>query len=273
MVLLGTRPRGGTPAFHVLGRETFHTTVQWIDGWPVPASLSDSSDGLGAPAAPTVSPSPSPSPPLASIRDDFADARLAPGWISVRRSPALMADLTAAPGRLQLRGTGNTLDSSLPVFVARRQQHPYSRVRALMDSSHGCGGLAIRIDERHHYEIEAGAGRIRCTARVGPFTQEFGTMELAIPGVVLRIETVPTRDGFGSPGSPPDLIRLGIERSPVGASTDAPEDEGEFVVLGELDGRYLSTEVAGGFTGRVIGMFSYTGMVAFDWFEYQDCGS
>jgi hypothetical protein len=30
--------------------------------------------------------------------------------------------------------------------------------------------------------------------------------------------------------------------------------------------------VAGGFTGRVIGMFGYTGTVAFDWFEYQDCG-
>ncbi len=38
--------------------------------------------------------------------------------------------------------------------------------------------------------------------------------------------------------------------------------------LAELDGRYLSTEVACGFTGRVIGMYATEGTVAFDWFEY-----
>jgi hypothetical protein len=40
------------------------------------------------------------------------------------------------------------------------------------------------------------------------------------------------------------------------------------VAIAELDGRYLSTEVAGGFTGRVIGLYAAEGTVAFDWFEY-----
>src|SRR5213078_4493481 len=35
MVVLGTRPRGYFPMFHVLGRETFLTAVRWADGWPV----------------------------------------------------------------------------------------------------------------------------------------------------------------------------------------------------------------------------------------------
>ena len=39
MVLLGVRPRGVGPGFHVLGRETFLIRVQWEDGWPVPAEL------------------------------------------------------------------------------------------------------------------------------------------------------------------------------------------------------------------------------------------
>ena len=39
-------------------------------------------------------------------------------------------------------------------------------------------------------------------------------------------------------------------------------------MLAELDGRYLSTEVAGGFTGRVIGMYAAAGTVPFDWFDY-----
>ena len=39
--------------------------------------------------------------------------------------------------------------------------------------------------------------------------------------------------------------------------------------LAALDGRYLSTEVAGGFTGRVIGMYAAAGDVRFDWFDYR----
>lgn len=145
-----------------------------------------------------------------------------------------------------------------------------------MDASDSCGGLAIRIDERHHYEIETGAGRIRCAARVGPFVQEFGTMELSTAEVVFRIDVVPNRDGFGSPGSPPDMIRLAIERgaghNDGGNGNHGGAAQSEFVVLAEIDGRYLSTEVAGGFTDRVIGMFGSSGTVSFDWFEYQDCG-
>ena len=38
-------------------------------------------------------------------------------------------------------------------------------------------------------------------------------------------------------------------------------------MLAELDGRYLSTEVASGFIGRVIGLYVVDGAAAFDWFE------
>ena len=41
-----------------------------------------------------------------------------------------------------------------------------------------------------------------------------------------------------------------------------------FTAVAELDGRYLSTEVAGGFTGRAIGMYATAGTVRFDWFDY-----
>ncbi|WP_312038445.1 glycoside hydrolase family 43 protein [Streptomyces galbus] len=44
MVLLGVRPGGGTPGWHVLGRETFLAPVDWVDGWPVVGEV--------APAAP-----------------------------------------------------------------------------------------------------------------------------------------------------------------------------------------------------------------------------
>jgi hypothetical protein len=52
------------------------------------------------------------------------------------------------------------------------------------------------------------------------------------------------------------VVRLGVEEG------------GRFTPLAELDGRYLSTEVAGGYTRRVIGMYAAEGTVAFDWYEY-----
>ncbi len=49
------------------------------------------------------------------------------------------------------------------------------------------------------------------------------------------------------------------------------EDEaGTPRTLAQLDGRYLSTEVTGGFLGRTIGMFAVDGDAAFDWFDYQE---
>ena len=45
--------------------------------------------------------------------------------------------------------------------------------------------------------------------------------------------------------------------------------DGAFDVLAELDGRYLSTEVAGGFTGRVIGMYAADRTIHIDWFDYE----
>ena len=34
-VYLGARPRGSTPGYHVLGRETFVAGIDWVDSWPV----------------------------------------------------------------------------------------------------------------------------------------------------------------------------------------------------------------------------------------------
>jgi hypothetical protein len=114
------------------------------------------------------------------------------------------------------------------------------------------------MDERHHYAVELADGEVFAQARVGPLAQRFGARPLLPGPVVLRIEIEPSRAGFntGDQGGGPDLIRLGFE------------SDGEFIVLAELDGRYLSTEVAGGFTGRVIGGYAATGTVHIDWFDY-----
>lgn len=240
LVLLGVRPHGGFPGYHVLGRETFLTRVRWVDGWPRPEPV--------VPVDPITGGT--------TERDDFDQPALAPQWVSVRHRPPHACTLDARPGWLTLHGTGGSLDDPLPTFVGRRQQHPTCRIRVRVDAGTGRGGLAVRLDEWHHYALEVADSEVRCLARVGPLAQRLATrLTSAGEPVVLRLD-IAAEAADATVGTPPDVIRLGIEQGQ------------EFHLLSELDGRYLSSEVAGGFTGRVIGMYAAEGAVAFDWYEY-----
>jgi len=172
--------------------------------------------------------------------------------VSVRAPLAGAASLRARPGWLTLHGNGQDLDAGTPVFAGRRQQHHRCRARALVDPGDSTeAGLAVRMDEDRHYEVFLHDGSIAVRARIGPLAVVVASVPSPSAGVVLRIET---RDGDHGP----DRIRLGYETG-----------DGAFRVLAELDGRYLSTEVATGFIGRVIGLYVVTGSASFDWFDYE----
>jgi xylan 1,4-beta-xylosidase len=249
MVLLGVRPRGGTPGWHVMGRETYLAPVTWAAGWPVVAELTPLMAAPPWPAQPVAEP---------PVRDDFDEPRLHPRWISLRSRSAESCSVTDPAGWLTLHARGRSLDDPAATFAGRRQQHLSCRVRALADPADGHGGLAVRLDERHHYEVEAGDGQVRALARIGPLRQALCTQAVPPGPVVLRIEIHAAQPGLGDPGQGPDTVYLGVE-----------DPGGAFTTLAELDGRYLSTEVAGGFTGRVIGMYASSGTVRFDWFDYE----
>ncbi len=250
MVLLGVRPGGGTPGWHVLGRETFLAPVNWVDGWPVAGPLD-----LDPPAPPW----PLQPGPVLPERDDFDLGELAPCWVSVRSRPEEHCTTRDRPGWLTLKARGGGMDDPGVVFVGRRQQHLSCRARALIDPGKGRGGLAVRLDEEHHYEIEAGSGEVTVLARIGPLRTVVATVAVPVGPVVLGIDVAARTPA--DPRSGPDSLALGVE-----------DPDGAFTVLGTLDGRYLSTEVAGGFTGRVIGMYASAGTVHFDWFGYEPAG-
>jgi xylan 1,4-beta-xylosidase len=252
MVLLGARPGGGSPGWHVLGRETFLAPVTWVDGWPVVGGLS-----LEQPAPPWPLYPPVPAP----LREDFDGPRLAPHWVSLRHRPAEDYTVTQRPGWLSLRAQGGSLDVDDVTFLGRRQQHAECRVRVLLDVTEGSGGLAVRLDERHHYAVEAGDGQVRVIARIGPLHSVLGSRPLPAgtqaSAVTLALRITVTEQSY-DPCVGPDTVALGIEAA-----------DGTFTELAALDGRYLSTEVAGGFTGRVIGVYAGSGTVHADWFDYE----
>lgn len=266
MVLLGTRPRGDTPKFHGMGRETFLAPVRWEDEWPLPGPLE-----LRAPA-PALPAHPWPDEPY---RDSFEAPVLAPCWVSLRRHDPDAVRLDERPGRLVLHARADGLHKPGALFVGRRQRDPDCSARTRVEVGEGdSGGIAVRLDEAHHYQVETGDGTVRAVARIGPVRQAVAERPVPPGPLTLRIDittnVVLPPTVTSAPADPeeaaaaglriggPDTLRLGYET-----------EDGAFEVLAELDGRYLTTEVAGGFTGRVIGMYATQGAPAFDWFELR----
>jgi xylan 1,4-beta-xylosidase len=221
MVLLATRPRGKTPTFHVLGRETFLARVHWAGGWPVVGEV-------GVPSGPS----------LPAEHDDFDAETLAPQWISPRRRPDDSWSLTDRPGWLTLHAGA---------FVGRRQQQHDTRVTTRLAPGTACAGLSVRMDDAHHYDLEITDGQARVVVAIGPVRQVVAEQPVPAGPLDLTVETR-THDSFQGP----DVITFRIGDGPP---------------LAELDGRYLSTEVATGFTGRVIGLYVTRGSAAFDWYR------
>ncbi|WBB75954.1 glycoside hydrolase family 43 protein [Micromonospora sp. WMMD1128] len=268
MLLLGIRARGQWPPYHVLGRETFLAPVRWVDGWPVVDPVRE------------VTPAPASTAPAGAIqvetaphRDDFDSAVLAPEWISPRARPDAAWSLTARPGWLTLHATGTTLDRAGATIVGMRQRHHDCRASARLDPGGGTAGLTIRIDEAHHYDLEVRDGTVRVVGRVGPFHQVFATLAVDGGPLVLTVATrthdlrPPTVTSAAEPAA--GAAPLGVRPAGCDMVTFEVATADGTHLLAELDGRYLSTEVAAGFTGRVIGMYVTAGTAAFDWFEQR----
>ena len=241
MVLLGVRPRGATQAFSALGRETFATEVSWEDGWPIAEAVElRPRDG-------TVE------------RTHGFDEPLDDGWLAIRRTPASVADLGTAPGRLTLVGEGTDLTAPNPVFLGRRQLHQTATVATTVDAGSGRGGLAVRYDEQTVYSLTAeddgSETTVTAEARVPGIVQSW-TATLPSGPVELALESEPPAGSDFSKLMTSDYVRF-VARS----------GERE-TVLATVDGRYLSAETAASFTGRVIGVFAVSGRVTFDDYRY-----
>ncbi|HEU5130339.1 MAG TPA: family 43 glycosylhydrolase [Glycomyces sp.] len=219
-VYLAVRPGGFTPQFHVLGRETFLAGVDWVDGWPV---FDEARFSVPRPQT--------------AFADDFSSPELDLRWVVPGGEPEAVAAPHPAGG-LELRPAP---DGGPGLLCARVRDLAWS-AEAEFD---GSGRLRLLIDDRHWYEVVFEDGRVRAEARVGDLGHELGAEACPGPTAVLRIEAVaPETEGVSPTSIGPDEVVLSF-----GGGDGRRE-------LGRLDGRYLSTEVATGFTGRVLALGS-----------------
>jgi alpha-N-arabinofuranosidase len=253
-VFLGFRP--ATRMAHHLGRETMLAPVTWMeDGWPIINGNGTISPRMTVRTLPPVEP-----PPVSAV-DDFDKPSLALQWNFVRNLESGWS-IKERPGWLRLKGSMFTLDDAeqSPVFVGRRQQDFDCEVTTRLDfqptREGDAAGLALRMNDRHHYEFGL---------RRGP-----NGRELYLRYAIGSIRTVAATEPL-----PSGMIRLRIRAFPEFYRFSYAIDHGQFQDFGGAETRYLASEVADGFNGVFVGMFA-TGSgrdssspADFDWFEYK----
>jgi xylan 1,4-beta-xylosidase len=228
------------------GRETFLLPVSWRDGWPVILENGE--------AIPYVVPGPkflaktSEAPPLTGNfiwRDEFDRPALDLAWLHVRVPKSEWTDLRSRPGSLTIHPLAATLDTlGNPSFLGRRQQHmSFDSSLALTPPAAGgvAAGMAAYQGENHWYFLG--------TRRVGTELQVFldkrgGKETVTIAGTKLA----PARN-----------LKLRISGTGRAYSFYYDADGRGWKPLRENDdGSILSTAVAGGFVGAVIGPYART---------------
>ncbi len=233
MLFLGIRPVG---KWHHLGRETFIAPVRWVDGWPVV------NDGE---AITLSTPENHRSRCSIGITDgsELGMEWNARGFFDPER-------ITIRPESDSLRLVPNTQglsQATAPSFVGRRQTAFNTRISARFDVSRlqdgDEAGLAVIMNEQHYYAIT-------CICRVGnleiALRRQLGELSVLSEGIPLAAahDEHPRRIVF--------MISSDRERYHFSFE----QADGSMNTIGNGECRYLSTEVAGGFTGVYLGPYA-----------------
>ncbi|WP_395243932.1 family 43 glycosylhydrolase [Agromyces sp. MMS24-K17] len=219
------RPDGSWAAVHLGVRPRGMTPGYHVNGRETFVAEVDWVDGW-----PVFTASEATLPERAWDVDDRFEA-LHPRWVSPRRRIEEFARLV--PDGLEVDGTG---DGS-GVYARLQSEHWTASIELDIDPG-SVVHAEVRLDERHRAGVRLAGGRASAVWTVGGHVIDVG--DGASDGPVgagasvhhLEIASVPS-----STGGPDDLV----------LSADGRR-------LGIVDGRYLSTEVAAGFTGRVVGV-------------------
>ena len=154
-----------------------------------------------------------------------------------------MENYELSDNKAVLRGTDITLDDvDSPTFVAMRQRDFHMTMKSgvkLSGESGALGGLTVLITENEHYDLLLEKTDSGCNA----------VLMLNIGGIKHRQNAVPV-DG--------DSAELTIKADCFGYSFFAGD-----VQLGYGSTKYLSSEVAEGFTGVMTGLFAVRGTAEF----------
>ena len=261
MVVLASRPYGGY--YRNMGRETFLVPVTWEKGWPI------INQGIGLLEPTVMGPE---LPPyegrVLPEKEDFDLDQLPYHFIYLRNPKLQNYSLTERRGYLRLRLAPERLTGrNSPSYVGIRQTGMSFVFEAAMEfkpeNSKEEAGIVLLQSNAYHYRyvITASAGRsylqlIRC---------------------MKGVEEVLAQASLEDSGRSHDEIKLRItaEKQDLRFSYSDSEKSDQTLIAG-VDGRILSTDVAGGFVGSTMGLYCSSNggrsknYADFDWIYYKN---
>lgn len=213
MAHLGVRIRGTTPSFHVNGRESFLTGIEWVDDWPVATS---------APVRVVL--------PDTVVDEDFT-GKLGPEWISPGR---WVDEFAMLDGGLRLGAAGAS-----PRMLGVRARDLEWDLEVVVAA--GSPTVVVRMDDDHVLRVRLSQDMVVGELGLVGLTASIGEVRRVAQELTVVI-SCRTLTGSALERGGPDALRIAVVQ------------DGVRMELGQVDGRYLSTEVAGGFTGRIVGV-------------------
>jgi xylan 1,4-beta-xylosidase len=254
LVCLGFRINAGM--WHHLGRESFLAPVEWnSEGWPIINKNGSVALDTKARLLPAV---------LVSRpinRYHFDSANLSYQWNYLRNPLTKNYSFDERKGFLALTPTLVTLDSSAsPTFVGRRQEHFNCEFTCLMEYEAKSGseaGICCYMNPESHYDVG-----LSSDAKGKFLFSRFHIGSLISMANKTYVES--------------DRLILKVRAEPLYYTFLASFDDGKtFIFLGKAETRYLSSEVAGGFTGVYFGLYTFktssekANHAYFNWVEYS----
>ncbi len=223
---LGFRQIHHWQPYHHLGREVFLTPVKWKDGW-----FTAGNDGTTEFEY--------------EITGDFAQTRKTSytfentpwdiEWLYLRHPKK--ENYTLLPHKAILNGTEITLDmADTPTFIGLRQRDFKMDLSVSVEIDSGEGGVTVYMCENEHYDI--------AIKKNGEYYE--AVLKLNI-GDIKHIQ---------------NAVRLSDNKAQLVIKSDnfgysfMVNDNGTTTSLGYGSAKYLSSEVSGGFTGVVLGLYA-----------------
>lgn len=211
--------------YHHLGREVCLVPVEWRDGWFYM--------GNGTAKLEYELPKIPGTQNTLTFRKAFADLSLKTDWCFLREYRDKQYEF--GQDYLKIKASADDIFGlGYPSFAAVRQSEFQMEIQCRIESRCKEAGITLYMDEKHHYDIYLNNDScvvLRYT--IGCVSKEMQSVQMEGNHAVIKI----TSDALG--------YRFYI----MGKGADNTE-------LGYADTRYLSSEVASGFTGVMIGLYA-----------------
>jgi len=242
--------------FYNTGRQTFFLPVDWSGEWPVILSKGKAvPSGVQSPLK-SGSTEKTFSEYSANWRDDFNEPELLPDWNFIRTPKDKWYELKNSSLILQARPV-HIAEKANPSFIGRRQQFANCEMTTAVKLETGKemeAGLVAFQNEKYHYKLLV--------------QQINGAYSLSVSSAIKELAIIPLNNYNGQ-----SQIYLKMKVQGAVLTCEYSLDQHNWKQIGGiLDGKQLSTNIAGGFVGTYIGLYAFTEKQAkatFDWVHFQ----